>query len=119
MKKLLLLFVSVITISCSNDDSPAPTVNNTVQILGHSYEVHETVGQFKSMKWTATVKNNTSSTVAGSVQFTIPDTEDDGEAYYHIHDVSIDAGETKTVTGVDGLFTTETLNVSKVEFIQD
>lgn len=121
MKRLLLLFVSLITlVSCSNDDSPAPTVNNTVQVLSHTYVLHSTDQFGKRFEYTAIVKNNKSTQATGKVRFTLPvPGANDGWQYDYINSVSLEPGESKTVTGLSGYYQESTLTITAVDFIED
>lgn len=122
MKKLLLLFISFAALSCSNDDSPAPANNNpingTIQIVSHNYTLFESNQIGKRFTFTATVKNNKTTPVNGMVKFDIPN-NGGGTTFVHIQDVTLNAGETKTVSHVDGTyFQTETLNITSVTFVE-
>lgn len=115
MKKLLLLFLSVIALTgCSKDDDANSTPD--YEVLSYSYEVEESTVDGHVMKFTATVKNNTDEGVNGRVQFTIP--EDDGTSFDYITGVILDAGETATFTDVGGgLYDSQNLNITDVKFM--
>lgn len=118
MKKLLFIPIALIAMSCSSDDG-SPT-SKKVEVLDYSYEHYESTGLGHRFEFTATVKNNKETTVTGDVKFTIPHQDANGASYAYLKDVVLTSGETKTVTEVTGsYFENQTINISKVEFVED
>ena len=112
MKRILFFVLAISLVACSSDDSKP--INN-YEVLSYSYEVGETTDVGYRMKFTATVKNNSNEAVTGKVRFTVQ--YGTGMAYNYIHDVSIDPGETKTASGIDGLFNSQTITITNAAFV--
>lgn len=121
MKKLLLLFIGITVLSCSSDDAPStsnPPATNTVQVITHSYNLYESTQLGKRFDFVAVVKNNKTTSVNGMVKFDIAN-DQGGNTFVYIEDVTVDAGETKTLTGHETrYFPSETLNISSVTFVE-
>lgn len=116
MKKLLLIPIFLIALSCSDDDGGE---TKKVEVISYSSEVHEVTEQGHIFEFTATVKNNKSTEVTGDVKFTIP-TNTGGNEFDYIFDVTLMPGETKMETAVGGgYYNTNVLTISKAEFIED
>lgn len=117
MKKLLLIPIFLIALSCSDDDGGE---TKKVEVISYSSEVHEVTEQGHIFEFTATVKNNKSTEVTGDVKFTIPNLNGTGNSLEYIMDVHLMPGETKTQSEVgNDYFNTNVLTISKAEFIED
>lgn len=119
MKALILLFTALFIGSCSSDDENTPIEpQQTVDVTSHSYTVFEASTIGYRMTYTAAVKNNKTTPVTGRVRFSYANGT--GSGYDHILNVSLNAGENKTVTALGShYYPSDEVVFTEVKFIEN